>query len=229
MTAQLDYELKQSARRSIGIQILADGRVAVRAPKWVSRARIHAFVMSKSGWIERKRTELQAQLPPTGNFEPGSRFWHYGSWYPLKIANHPIKPALQLTADSFVLSPTHSGLAEATFTKWYKEAAQFYFEDRVAKLAAEHGFRYKQFKLSNAKHSWGACTSTGAIRINWRLVMVAPDISDYVICHELAHTVHMNHSAKFWALVEKVCPEWQRHRRWLHDNGAQLVVSGRRD
>ena len=73
--------------------------------------------------------------------------------------------------------------------------------------------------LSNARTRWGSCTSTGAIRLNWRLIKAPPPVIDYVVVHELAHRIEMNHSPAFWQTVEQACPDFSEQRRFLKIHG----------
>ena len=76
--------------------------------------------------------------------------------------------------------------------------------------------------LRDTRSRWGSCASTGALSFSWRLAMAPPDVLDYVAAHEAAHLVEMNHSAAFWAVVERLKPGWQAQRDWLKANGAEL-------
>lgn len=80
--------------------------------------------------------------------------------------------------------------------------------------------------LSSARTRWGSCSASGAIRLNWRLVQAPPHILDYVLAHELAHLVHMNHSAAFWSETERLFPHWRTARQWLKQHGDTLFAFG---
>lgn len=224
----ISYSLTQSFRRSIAIHINRDGDVLVRAPKWVSRKRIHDFVLSKRGWITKKKSEVHTfnTIEPQVSFCEGTYFLYLGSYHPLRISSLPTRRKLSLGTGEFVLSPDTVNSAEDRFRKWYREAALLYFEIRVQQLAHRYSLKYKEVKLSNAKTSWGACTSKQTIRLNWRLMMAPLPIIDYVIIHELAHTIRMDHSPKFWKLVSEMCPDWALRRKWLNQWGRYLVIGG---
>jgi len=80
--------------------------------------------------------------------------------------------------------------------------------------------------ISSTSGGWGSCSSQGVVRLNWRLVQAPPAILDYVIAHELAHLLHMNHSKAFWAEVERLYPGWQGARQWLKQHGDSLFRHG---
>jgi predicted metal-dependent hydrolase len=79
-------------------------------------------------------------------------------------------------------------------------------------------------RLSNARSEWGSCNHKGEIRLNWRLIQLPPALADYVVAHEVAHLVELNHSRRFWALVESLMPGHDAHRRALEDWTALLAA-----
>jgi len=106
----------------------------------------------------------------------------------------------------------------------YKSEAEKYFTSRLKYLSDVYKLKYKSFKLSNARTKWGSCTIDNRILISWRLIMAPPEIIDYVIKHELAHTQEKNHSKSFWELVKTMDSNYKSHREWLKDYGYMLDV-----
>jgi predicted metal-dependent hydrolase len=96
---------------------------------------------------------------------------------------------------------------------------------RVRELAALHGLesRISAVSVRNQRTRWGSCSARGRISLNWRLVQVPPPVRDYVILHEIAHLVHLNHSARFWALVESFCPGYREEEAWLKRSGRSVL------
>ncbi len=80
----------------------------------------------------------------------------------------------------------------------------------------------KKVSLRDQKTKWGSCSARGSVTFNWRLVMAPPKVLEYVVIHELAHLQELNHSPRFWALVEEHCPLWKSHKIWLRQNGHLL-------
>ena len=89
---------------------------------------------------------------------------------------------------------------------------------RVYELAARHGLTVARISIRNQRWRWGSCSHRGHICLNWRLVDMPESVRDYVIIHELMHLKRMDHSARFWKLVEKACPDYQTSRRWLRQH-----------
>ena len=89
-------------------------------------------------------------------------------------------------------------------------------------IEAATGVDVKHVVVRNQRSRWGSCSSTGTISLNWRLVQTPDFVRDYIIYHELMHLREMNHSARFWARVEEVCPGWREAEHWLKRNGSLL-------
>ena len=92
----------------------------------------------------------------------------------------------------------------------------------VDDMSKKHGLTYRSIKLTSGSSKWGSCTSHKALQFNWRLVFADQRIVEYVIAHELAHTKVMNHSHKFWSVVEKLCPYYREAIDWLRNHGHKL-------
>lgn len=90
---------------------------------------------------------------------------------------------------------------------------------RASYFAAKMGVTYGRISIRAQKTRWGSCSGQGNLNFNWKLILMPPEILDYVVVHELAHRKQMNHSKLFWAEVERILPDYERRRRWLKENG----------
>ena len=105
-----------------------------------------------------------------------------------------------------------------------KKQAGAELSQRAARLAPLVGVSYGRVTI-RAQHSrWGSCSKAGNLNFNCLLLLAPPEVRDYVVIHELCHRKQMNHSASFWAEVERVCPDYRLRRQWLKDNGAALIA-----
>lgn len=104
----------------------------------------------------------------------------------------------------------------------YRARARRQLEGRAAYFAERMGVSYNKISVRAAKTRWGSCSAQGNLNFHWKLILMPPEILDYVVVHELAHRKEMNHSARFWAEVEKILPDYDRRRKWLKDYGGQV-------
>src|SRR5262249_5820440 len=94
---------------------------------------------------------------------------------------------------------------------------------RCLEFAKRHGLSVSRVAVRNQRSRWGACSSRGVITLNWRLVQMPADVSDYILLHELMHLRQPNHSPRFWRQVDAVCPDWRTAERWLRRHGRDLI------
>ena len=93
---------------------------------------------------------------------------------------------------------------------------------RVWELAQARGFPVRRVTVRNQRSRWGSCSRKGTISLNWRLLQAPPFVRDYIVLHELAHLKEMNHSHRFWAEVESLCPGYADAERWLKQHASLL-------
>lgn len=110
------------------------------------------------------------------------------------------------------------------FEKWIREYARKVIETRTKDIAEKYGFKYKKISIRAQSTRWGSCSSDRNLNFNWKLIMAPVEVLDYVIVHELCHTVEMNHSKSFWNLVASVMPNYKVYRDWLKKNGGMLII-----
>ena len=221
----VDYRLVRARRRSIGMQIGLSG-LTVRAPRWVTIREIDATLTERSAWILRSLAEWRARrrdvLPR--EWKTGAPILFRGR--ELALAVHPARTR-EIAADLLNLTVLHpAGEDErqvADFvTRWLREETLRLLHPRVTEFAARITSTIPVVKLSNARSEWGSCNQKGVIRLNWRLVQLPPDLALYIVAHEVAHLVELNHSARFWSLVEGLFPGAAVARSALDDWTALL-------
>ena len=217
-------QIIRTRRRTIALIIQPDGQLVVRAPLNASHRQIQTAVAQRADWILKTQEIMrsrQAARPPV-RFENGASFWYFGKTFPLEIVE-PTRPALNLT-HSFQLSEKMLPRATEVFTAWYRAQALHYLPERVQQHALTNNFTYNSVRITSARTRWGSCSGRNTLSFPWRLIMAPPDVIDYVILHELAHTREHNHSARFWALVASLDPEYPSHRKWLKLKGPLLTL-----
>ena len=125
--------------------------------------------------------------------------------------------AVCVAADVFRV-PSLEGDLRAVLEARFARLARIELPARAWELAAETGVDVKHVTVRNQRSRWGSCSAGGTISLNWRLIQAPESVRDYIIYHELMHLREMNHSARFWARVEEVCPRWRDAERWLKRN-----------
>lgn len=103
----------------------------------------------------------------------------------------------------------------------YKKKLRPVLEYRAAYYAGMMGVNYNRIAIRDQKTRWGSCSGKGNLNFNWKLILMPPEVLDYVVVHELAHRIEMNHSNRFWAQVERIIPDYRERRRWLKHYGSQ--------
>ncbi len=103
-----------------------------------------------------------------------------------------------------------------------KREARRALTDASHRYADVLGVKVKRITIRDQSSRWGSCTSAGALSFSWRLILAPPYVLDYLAAHEVAHLVEMNHSARFWKVVAKICPATERAKRWLDTHGNDL-------
>lgn len=227
---RLEYALRRSTRRSIGFMIDDDG-LRVTAPKRVTLTEIDNAIRAKQGWILSKlhergerRAERQQRLPVV--WVDGAQLPYLGGDIVLRLhqaARHRASFNPHTGELHVWLTPltTEQQLKERVKV-WMQHEARRLFAERLDLYAARLGVQYDAFALSSAGTRWGSCTVLRKIRLNWRLIHFALPLIDYVVAHELAHLREMNHSARFWATVESIYPDYENAKQSLRKRAQEL-------
>jgi len=204
----------RSKRRTIALIVENDGSVTVRVPMKMSDKAITDFVNGHAQWVKKKQAEINAMAPTLPKqYQPGESFLYLGQAYPLEIVSDAKKEIV--LENGFKLAESAQTHAELVFQNWYRRQARQVIEARVAFFANMYQFHYEKIRVTSARTRWGSCSSKGTLSFSWRLILTPLDQVDYVIVHELAHTVHHNHSKRFWKMVEKLMPDYKERRKQL--------------
>ena len=220
----IPYLLEHRARRTVGLKITAEGLV-VHAPKRIFAFQLNQILQEKSNWILSKLEHRAANQIEKIEWIDGEHLLYLGQDIQLTIVPSQTSKALAFEANILNIAtptPNNHTLISRKVIGWYKSQAALDFSRRLEILAAKLGVATPPFTLSNAQSRWGSCNSRGEVRLNWRLLQAPPHIINYVICHELAHLKQMNHSAKFWAVVESLFPNYKVAEKELKALSPQL-------
>ncbi len=227
----INYQLKRTRRRSIGLRI-DDRGLVVNIPMRASEKWLHSVLQDKAHWVIDKLSKWQTENRPvataqTAKLYDGQTIPFMGETLTVRLVNSLFDtPPQRLGTELWVYvigivthdlntERVNNTRAEVALDEWYKANAENIFKERVALYAAPMNVVPRSIKLSAARTQWGSCTALGALRFNWQLIKMPLPLIDYVVVHELAHLIQMNHSQAFWREVEKICPDYLALRKAL--------------
>jgi len=218
-----NYILKRSNRKTLGLYIRS-GRLEVRAPAKCPQSEIDRFVISKQKWILDKLAISQEQISHKTAFVLGygSEIYFCGTLYPIAA-----KTGTQAGFDGkyfYMPSDLNHMQIKDVCIKIYRRLAKIHITNVVVAFAQQMGVAPSSVKTNSAKTRWGSCSSKKNLNFSWRLIMAGNDVIEYVVVHELAHLLQMNHSAKFWAIVESVLPDYRRRQARLKELQKRLAT-----
>jgi predicted metal-dependent hydrolase len=212
----LDYVLvRRRGRRGVGLKVDENG-LTVSAPVSVAVSRIESLVRDSEAWILRKIDEWRGRSVPAVSWADGATLPYLGGNVVLRASVGSRARAELVGAELRVTTRSQdpAGIRRAV-TAWYKREAAVLLQERTTWLARRAGLEPPRVFISPALTRWGSCNTRREVRLAWRLVKTPAALADYVICHELAHLRHMNHSRAFWAEVERQCPDYKARRAEL--------------
>ncbi|MCL1788300.1 MAG: M48 family metallopeptidase, partial [Defluviitaleaceae bacterium] len=208
------YTLTRSRRKTLALHI-KNGALEVRAPYHCPQHEIDRFIASKEKWITDKLATSQQRTANKAAFtlNYGDEILFLGALYPIVA-----KPGHRAGFDGkcFYMPPhlTPAQIKEVCI-KTYRRLAKTHLTALVEQVAPQMGVSPAAVKINGAKTRWGSCSSRKSINFSWRLVMGGGDVVEYVVVHELAHLLEMNHSPAFWAVVEGVLPDYKQRQKRL--------------
>ena len=215
------YQLRRSSRRTIGLSIDHRG-LRIGAPTRARLGDIEKLIHEHGQWVLDKLAAWRDRLPPIKlEVSDGTVIFALGE--PLTVAFTSIGRAnWQFGPGRLYLRVGPTGDARQLLEKALRAKAREVFAERLAIHAPRLGVAPPALRLSSARTRWGSCNHRGDIALNWRLILMPLPVVDYVVCHELAHLKEMNHSPRFWSVVEQLCPDWEARRRELRQLARQI-------
>jgi hypothetical protein len=211
---------RSAKARSYRLTLRRDGTAVATIPLRGSEREARRFVAQQQAWLERARARQRLRPRGADVWTIGTHVLWRGELTEIRIASGgPEKPRVCLAADIFRVARIEGDL-RPTLEAHFVRRAKIELPARTWELSAVTGVEVKQATVRNQRARWGSCSANGTISLNWRLVQTPEFVRDYIIYHELMHLREMNHSARFWARVEEVCPGWQEAEHWIKRNGS---------
>jgi hypothetical protein len=217
------YTLTRSKRRTIAIYV-RNGSVEVRAPLRKSIREIERFILEKQDWITANLVESKEQSERKENF-----MLNYGDMVLYCGRQYAITPSssgkIGVSSNNFYIPAAlpHEQI-KAACVEIYKILAKSDLTLKTYQYAAKMGVMPLSIKINSATTRWGSCSAKKSLNFSWRLIMADEDVINYVVVHELAHLIEMNHSARFWAVVERVLPDYRERQKRLRELQQKLNV-----
>ena len=199
-----EIEIVRSRRKTLSITV-RDGKVVARAPLHMSQERIYAFAESKEDWI--RRTLAGQNDPRFAPVKEGKAI----------LVDGKLVPASFGAAKNEVREGVYCCKDQRSVRKLLLSERGYLLEEELFALSRQTGLEPSDVQVRDFSARWGSCGSDRKIKLNWRLLMLPPELRRYVLLHELCHLRQMNHSRAFWALVESVCPGYRQCLRRLKE------------
>ena len=232
----IEYRVRRSRQRRKTYQIsVVSGQVVVAVPYATTNSQAEDMVRHKAKWILAK-LDATAVTPEAPSFLSGEKLPYRGRdltlWVQGVVSTASGQPEVTLDRRRLRVA-VPMGLDEesqrqdvaAALMTWYGHRAQEQIGEQLARWLPILGKgEAPTVQIRNQRRRWGSCSYKGVLRFNWRLAMLEPALTEYVVVHELAHLTHMNHSPDFWALVAHHLPDVKERRRCLKEQEAVLPL-----
>lgn len=220
----IQYDLHFAPRKTLGIDVHPDLRVIVTAPPGTDLTDIAARVKKRGAWILRQQREFELYLPllPPRQYVSGETHRYLGKQYRLKVIADSAEQVKLTRGRLFVHTPDPQQRERVQWllTEWYRAHARRVFAERLAACfprVEKYGLTYPALDIRQMEKRWGSCTAEGKILLNLRLIQAPKELIDYVVMHELCHLQEHHHGAAFYALLDRVMPDWRARRQRLNE------------
>ncbi|MCL2484045.1 MAG: M48 family metallopeptidase [Firmicutes bacterium] len=207
--------LVREDRRTLKISVDRYGEMHIVAPKNMPLADIVDFVTRKEKWIHKRQTAKKELVNKNKVILEYEKYLYLGEAYEPVFSN--VK-TISIENNYLLIPIKYKDKEKKAVVKFLKERALYIIENRLLHLAASFNLKFGAVSLINSKNRWGTASPQRELSFNWRLIMLPPPIIDYVICHELSHLVELNHSPRFYAVLEKMMPTYKKHSKDLKDS-----------
>lgn len=211
----------QRARRILLHVGVYDGKVELVLPPGASRREGLSFARTQTRWIAGQLARIGGGVP----FADGMSFPLLDDL--ITIRRHDIRSALPVLQDNNLLVGGRDDTLPARVKRWVRNQALEEIKPRAHRMGEEIGRLPARISMRDTRSRWGSCSRAGNLNFSWRLVMAPEYVLNYVVAHEVAHLRELNHSDRFWAVVDTLCDEVPHARRWLTKHGAELHRYGR--
>jgi predicted metal-dependent hydrolase len=205
------------ARRYL-LRLRPDGSARLTIPRHGSIGEGRRFAERSIEWLARQLEKLSTHPARPEPWRIGTLILFRGELVKLEAGTNGV---IHLGGEIIRIPEASNDLRPKIAKHLWKLAARE-LPPRTWELAAAHQLTVQRVTIRNQRSRWGSCSRHGTISLNWRLIQAPPFVRDYIILHELMHLRQMNHSARYWREVERVCPEYPTAEKWLKQHSDLL-------
>lgn len=218
----MDYVVRRSSRaRRVQVTVHPDRQVEVVLPQRAPQRAAQEAVVELRPWIERRLRRLDAVDSELER--PAGTVPFCGET--LTLVPQPGRARVHRKGELLLVPGVDP---EPALERWYRAQARTVIAAALDAATARAGTRYTRLTIRAQRTRWASCSAAGAMSFNWRLLLAPPEVLAYVVEHEVCHLEVMDHSPRFWALLEARVPDWREHSRWLRRYGSTLSLSAPR-
>ena len=227
MSQKFPYILRISPKaKHVRFQVSAEKGLEVVVPKRFSAARVPSLVEKNSQWIERafqKAKVFQSLIGPVRGWQRPEEITLQALNLTWKVVGYRDKAKLAMVREfpgamlAICGGIEDAAVCQAALKTWLTEKAKKHLIPWLDRVSKQTGLCYSSVSIRQQKTRWGSCSARRLISLNARLLFLPPELVTYVLIHELCHTKHLNHSPRFWRLVESYLPDYRRFDRQLRD------------
>ena len=188
----------------------------------MSEEQIHQVIERKRIWLYEKMQHpaKYPQQPVIKEFITGETLLYLGRNYRLELTDENFS---EVRFDSnFYISKNQKDHAKELLREWYMQRGSEKLLPKIDHYARAMGVEYNKIKITNLRYRWASCTPKKNLNFNWRIIQAPTFVIDYVLVHELAHLLELNHSERYWNIVAVQVPDYKRAKEWLKENGKTL-------
>lgn len=219
----IEVEIRRRDRATLEIAVEPDATVVATAPMAATQEAIAEKVRKRAGWVLRQQRFFSQYLPrtPERQYVAGETHLYLGRQYRLKIIQH-IQAKVRLERGFLVIQthrPSEAATTRELLGAWYRERARERFAARIEKcvlrFAEPEAFHPKALIIRHLRQRWGSMSPSRRLVLNIRLIEAPVNAIDYVVTHELCHIAELHHGPRFFDLLERVMPDWERRKSLL--------------
>jgi predicted metal-dependent hydrolase len=217
---EIEYNLIRKKVKNASIRISSNLEITITVPVSYTQSRLDNLIADKSPWISRTLNKLSKRKKDVDLKD--NEVLLFGDKYMLTVDVSVNNKILTYHESKRIVSNHQITRKSNILVEWYIHLAKKEITRMVCELADKYGFEYNRIFIRDQKTKWGTCSSRKNLSFNWRLIRCPKSVIEYLIIHELSHLKEMNHSKKFWGLVESMCPDFKKSKQWLKEYESYL-------